>query len=128
MGKKADIQVMASVSFDRENNRFNYNEEDFFTYVQMEDSERERVKKNFNMAAKNIPTHADSMDFTSEENKSGVSGGDDGNLIRPVPRTTMQVAGGPEPLSNFVEVRKMSETEFTVVHKTDASKNIDARI
>ena len=126
LGKKADIKVMASVSFDRENNRFNY--DDFFTYVQMEDSERERVKKNFNMAAKNIPTHSDSMDFTSEEDKSGVGISEEGNLIRPVPRTTMPAAGGQDPLSNYVEVRKMSDSEFTVVHKTDASKNIDARI
>ena len=42
-----DLTLKASVSFDRKNNRFKYNEEEFFELFQSDDCNQEEVKDAF---------------------------------------------------------------------------------
>ena len=44
---RGKLALKASVSFDKKNNRFNYDEKTFFEIVEIEDSDREQVKNNF---------------------------------------------------------------------------------
>ena len=89
-----DLTLKASVSFDRKNNRFKYNEEEFFELFQSDDCNQEEVKDAF--------SQIESMKQMA--------------AIRPVPRPQVEVEANQEPISNYSAVVKDGDTSLIVVH------------
>ena len=107
---RPQLRLEASVTYNKENNRFNVHE-NFFKYIP--DYEEKKIR---DMMQQKVKPEAPSdpsgdLEFEPEEDKAG-----ERDTIRPPIQPQDQVNDG---VSNFNAVRKLDERQFELVHKTD---------
>ena len=104
--ERPQLRLEASVTFNRENNRFQY-DESFFDIVAIEDEEREKMRKRWDSVFIDRPPVPAPIEPVRD------------SISAVVPDVLPSDENGLEPMFNYQSVRKLSNTELVIVHKTD---------